>query len=448
MGKVVFRGDRVVLPSGVAPAQVLVHDGRIAAVDPLGTPRGSDTPMVDVGDAILLPGLVDTHVHVNEPGRTEWEGFATATRAAAAGGVTTILDMPLNSVPATTTPAALAAKRSAAVDQCHVDVGFIGGIVPTNEVDLTDLQASGIFAWKCFLTDSGVPEFHAVTSAFVERVAPLLARLGLPLMVHAELPERLVALTAKAPVRRYREYAATRPATAEAEAVARMIDVSRMTGVHIHIVHVSSAESATRIAAARANGVRITAETCPHYLTFTADDIPDGATEFKCAPPIRSRDEREALWRALHEGALQMVVSDHSPAPPALKATEQGDFAAAWGGIASIELGLAAVVTGATQRAVELADVVQWMATGPADLVRLADKGRIAEGCDADLVIWQPGAEWSVDARRLHQRHALTPYHGLTLAGRVRATYLRGQLIYEDGAFGVPSGRLLARPSA
>ncbi|MGQ0643633.1 MAG: allantoinase AllB [Gemmatimonadaceae bacterium] len=449
MRKRVFASERVVLPTGVNAAQVQVTGERITSVEPLGAAVPSGFEVIDLRDLVLLPGIVDTHVHVNEPGRTNWEGFASATRAAAAGGVTTILDMPLNAIPPTTAGWALREKRAAAERQCHVDVGFIGGIVPDNAADLPELYAGGVLAWKCFLVDSGVAEFPAVDEAHLRRVMPQLAEWHLPLMVHAELPGPIAAARPSGIVRRYSDYAATRPVRAEVEAVELMIALSAEFGANVHIVHVSSAEAVDTIGAARARGAAITAETCPHYLTFAAEEISDGATEFKCAPPIRTATHREALWQALAFGTLDIVVSDHSPAPALLKRPESGDLATSWGGIASLQLGLSATWSGAERRGVSLQQLAQWMTSGPAQLVRLTHKGRIAKGCDADLVVWDPAAEWMVDAAQLRHRHPVTPYHGLTLAGRVCATYLRGELIYDRGAFPVaPRGRLLDREHA
>lgn len=449
MRELAFTCERVILPTGVAPATVRVEGERIVAIDPLGTPLPSSAHVVDIGDAMLLPGLVDTHVHINEPGRSDWEGFASATRAAAAGGITTLLDMPLNSIPATTTAAALAAKRAAAAGQCHVDVGFIGGVVADNTGDLADLYDGGVLAWKCFLVDSGVPEFSAVDEPALRRALTQLAGWRLPLMVHAELPRSIAAAQRNGIVRRYTDYADTRPARAEFDAVAMMIRLAAEFGAHVHIVHVSSDEAVRLLETARARGVRITAETCPHYLRFAADEIPDGATPFKCAPPIRSAEHRDSLWNALAHGALDMVVSDHSPSPPALKELDTGDLARAWGGIASLQLTLPVVWTEARRRGLGLERVVDWMSARPASLVRLGTKGRIALGCDADLVIWEPDVEWTVDAHKLEHRHPVTPYDGLTLAGRVRATYLRGTPIYDAGAFPEPpGGRLLDRHNA
>jgi allantoinase len=437
-------GERVALPSGIAPATVIVRDGCIAAILALGDRPGD---AVDLGDAVLLPGLVDTHVHVNEPGRTDWEGFASATRAAAAGGVTTLLDMPLNAIPATTNATALTIKRDAAAQQCHVDVGFIGGIVADNENDLAALREAGVFAWKCFLVDSGVPEFTAVDETVLRRVLPALAAWDLPLMVHAELPGPIARARPNGPVRQYSDYAATRPVQAEVDAVDLMIRLSDEYTAPVHIVHVSSADAAQRIAAARARGSRVTGETCPHYLTFDAAGIGERAAAYKCAPPIRSAAHRDALWRALVSGAIDMIVSDHSPALPSLKWSQ--DLMRAWGGIASLQVGLSAAWSGARQRGIALHHIADWMARAPADLVRLPRKGRIAPGCDADLVVFEPDTKWIVVAAQLQQRHAITPYHDLTLAGRVRATYLRGELIYDGAAFAdPPRGRLLHRSEA
>jgi allantoinase len=357
--------------------------------------------------------------------------------------------MPLNAIPATTTAAALATKRACAAQQSYVDVGFIGGVVAGNETELDALHGAAVLAWKCFLVDSGVAEFPAVDEGVLRRAMPRLAAWGLPLMVHAELPGPIAAAARDGAVRRYADYVATRPVEAETEAVALVLRLARECGTHVHIVHVSSAEAARMIGAARARGVPVTAETCPHYLSFAAEDVPDGATAFKCAPPIRDARQRDGLWAALEEGLLDMIVSDHSPAPAARKSFERGDFMTAWGGIASLQLGLSAVWTGARARGIALERVVRWMAERPADLVRLRRKGRIATGCHADFAVFEPSATWTVDARQLQHRHAITAYQGLTLAGRVRATYLRGERIYDGDNFpAVPGGRLLHRDEA
>jgi len=430
----VLRSRRTVLPDGERPAAIAVGDGRIVAVTDYRehVPATVDS---DLGNVALLPGLVDTHVHVNEPGRTEWEGFATATLAAASGGVTTIVDMPLNSLPPTVDPAALAVKRRAAAGQCHVDVGFWGGAIPGNQQVMPDLYAAGVFGFKAFLADSGVPEFPPLDTG---QLAAALAAVPALFVVHAEQPDQLMAAASST---RYRDFLASRPPAAEIEAITAAIDVARRVGARLHILHLSAAGAVPVLAAARRAGVPVSAETCPHYLTLAAEEIPDGATEFKCCPPIRQRDNQDALWAALADGTISCVVSDHSPCPPALKAPDTGDFAAAWGGIASVQMGLPAVWTEARRRGFGLGDVVRWMCQGPADLVGLPTKGRLAVGADADLVAFDPAPSYHVDPARLRQRHPITPYAGRRLTGIVRATWLRGAPVTPDA----PRGRLLSR---
>ncbi len=443
MKDLLFRGHRVVVESTERPASVRVREGRIVSVDEIDAPPNG-AEVVEVGEAMLLPGLVDTHVHVNEPGRTEWEGFRSATTAAAAGGVTTLLDMPLNSIPATTTATALRDKIQAARGQCHVDVGFIGGVVPGNSGDLAALYDAGILAWKCFLVDSGVPEFGAIDEGGLRTALPILAQWDAPLMVHAEVPGPIVRVRHDGALRSYTAYAATRPELAEVEAIALMIRLAGEFGARVHIVHLASRDAIALIERARSQGVRLTVETCPHYLTFAAEDVPDGATEFKCAPPIRSSAHRQALWDGLRSGAIDSIASDHSPSPPSLKDREAGDFARAWGGIASLQCGLSAVWYGARARGIAPFRMIEWMATQPARIVRLARKGRIAPGCDADLVVWDAAATWLVEGAMLFHRHPLTPYEGMRLPGRVLRTYLRGRLIHADGQpVGTSEGQLL-----
>ena len=426
---------------------VTVRDGRVASVGPLDR-AVTGTEVVELAaDEVLLPGLVDTHVHVNEPGRTEWEGFASATRAAAAGGVTTVVDMPLNSLPPTLDPAALAVKRSAAAGQCHVDVGFWGGAVPANLGRLGPLLDAGVMGLKCFLPDSGVPEFPALGDDGLLRAAEEVAAAGGLLLVHAEDPGALAAAPAPAG-RSYAGFLASRPAAAEELAVARVVDAARRTGARVHVVHLSSASALPTIAAAKADGVRLTVETCPHYLVLRAEDVPDGATAFKCCPPVRGEANRAALWDALADGTVDLVVSDHSPCTADLKALGTGDFGTAWGGISSLQLGLPLVWTEARRRGHDLDDVVRWMAAGPAALAGLAAKGVLQVGAAADLVAFAPDDELVVDPSRLHHRNQVSPYAGARLTGVVRRTWLAGRRVDPDGDGAAPRGRLLARGEA
>ncbi|MCA1567434.1 MAG: allantoinase AllB [Acidobacteria bacterium] len=452
----VIRSRRVVTPDGIVPASVRVREGRIVAVGALEDVP-DNCPLVEVDDgAALLPGLVDTHVHINEPGRTDWEGFNTATRAAAAGGVTTLVEMPLNSIPATTTRDHLETKRAAAAaaGKCYVDVGFWGGVVPGNTAELPRMFEGGVFGFKCFLVPSGVDEFAHVSEDDLRAAMPELARMGALLIVHAETPapiEAALADTAGATAddaRRYETFLRSRPKAAEDEAVALMIRLCRETGARVHIVHHSSSSSLALLRAAKDEGLPFTVETCPHYLTFAAEDVPDGATEFKCCPPVRERANRERLWDALDAGTLDLIVSDHSPCPPEMKRREEGDFLKAWGGIASLQLRLPAVWTEARARGHSIERVVEWLAAAPARLVELdGRKGAIRVGCDADLVVFRPDEQFRVEPSMLHHRHKLTPYAGRTLSGVVEATFLRGAKIYERGEFKseAATGALLAR---
>ncbi|QFG25175.1 allantoinase AllB [Actinomadura sp. WMMB 499] len=438
-GTRVIRSRRTVTADGERPAAVTVRDGRVAAIGPYGAPsRPGDVDLgdVDLGDTALLPGLVDTHVHINEPGRTEWEGFATATRAAAAGGVTTLVDMPLNSLPPTTGPSALAVKRAAADGACHVDVGFWGGAVPGNLAELRPLHERGVFGFKCFTSDSGVPEFPPLPPGEMRAAFAEIASFGGLVIVHAEDPGSLTVPESG----RYAAFLASRPPSAERRAVERVVRLAEETGVRAHILHLSAADCLAPLAAARSAGLPVTAETCPHYLTLTGADAERGGagdTAFKCCPPIRDPGNREELWRGLADGVISCVVTDHSPCTPELK---RGDFASAWGGVSSLQLGLPAVWTAARERGHTLADVAGWMSRAPAELARVPGKGAIEVGRDADLVAFDPDAAFTVDPAALHHRHPVTPYAGRVMTGAVRTTWLRGA-----PAGDVPSGRLLDR---
>jgi allantoinase len=431
----VVRAARAIVAGAERPVSLGIRDGRVATLDALGPP---DLELAD--DEVLLPGLVDTHVHVNEPGRTAWEGFDSATRAAAAGGVTTVVDMPLNSVPPTTTLAGLRAKQDAARGRVRVDVGFWGGAVPGNVPDLAELHAAGVFGFKCFLLPSGVEEFPELDGPGLHAAMVELARLDALLLTHAEDPGEIAPEVPRG--RAYAGFLRSRPPRAEQLAVDRVIEAARASGGRAHVVHLSAADALPALREARADGVRVTVETCPHYLCFVAEEVRDGATELKCCPPIRESANRERLWEALVGGDIDLVVTDHSPCTADLKRLDTGDFGDAWGGIASLQIGLPAVWTEARARGLALTDVVRWMCEGPADLVGLARKGRLAVGADADLCVLAPDEEFTVDPARLHHRNPVSAYAGRTLTGTVRQTWLRGVRLDLDGE---PRGRLLER---
>jgi allantoinase len=424
MAPIIIRSSRVLLPTGIQPAEIEVTGSQISAVRPLHPTDGTPPSY------LVMPGLVDTHVHVNEPGRTEWEGFATATAAAAAGGITTIVDMPLNSLPPTTTMRGLEAKRRT-VPIDGVEVLLWGGVVPGNFGELDEMASAGVRGFKCFLAPSGVDEFGAVEPRDLRRVLPVIARRNLPLLVHAEWPAALCTVPLAADPRAYATWLHSRPPAAEVSAIEQLVALAREFDVRLHVVHLATEEALPALRAAREGGVRVTAETCPHYLTFAAEDIPDGATLFKCAPPIRGRATREALWRALDAGDIDLIATDHSPCPPSMKA--DGDFLRAWGGIASLELALPAVWTGASERGLPVERIAEWMSAAPARLAGIdGRKGSIEPGKDADLVVWDPDAEFVVDETALAQRHKRTPYAGRRLRGRVIATCARGRVVYGD----------------
>ena len=449
--ELIIRSERVVLPDGVRPATIHIRDGRVVAIGEYDD-RPAGVLETDVGAYVVLPGLVDSHVHINDPGRADWEGFEHATRAAAAGGVTTLVDMPLNSIPSTTTVEALETKCAAAQGRCHVDVGFWGGVVPGNVSDLAPLAAAGVLGFKCFLAPSGVDEFAHVGESDLRAALPMTAALGLPLLAHAELPALLRDPLASSEgsagdPRRYLTWLESRPDESECAAIELLVRLAAELRARIHIVHLATAEALPAIRSARASGVALSVETCPHYLTFAAEEIADGATAFKCAPPIRSRENRERLWSALAAGDIDMIATDHSPAPPVLKHLGDGDFLRAWGGIASLQLGLSVVWTGAAERGIPLRRLADWLAANPATLAGLSTKGAIAPGRDADFVVWDPDAETTVDARALYHRHAVTPYDGQPLRGRVLTTILRGEKVFNRGEFAsLPLGRTL-RPN-
>jgi len=436
----VFRARNVLTTAGMVPRCVGVRDGTIVAIEPHDAALQAPRTVEVADDEVLMPGLVDTHVHVNEPGRTQWEGFASATRAAAAGGITTLLDMPLNSVPPTVDAAALAVKRDAARPQCHIDVGFWGGAVPGNRSQLRGLHDAGVFGFKCFLLHSGVEEFPHLDPDGLEEDLAELAGFDALMIVHAE-DSRAIDRAPSPRGESYAHFLASRPRGAENVAVAEVIERARWTGARVHVLHLSSSDALPMIASARREGVKISVETCPHYLVFSAEQIADGATQFKCCPPIREAGNRELLWRGLRDGVIDCIVSDHSPSTVDLKLLDTGDFGLAWGGVSSLQVSLPAVWTEARSRGFTLADVSRWMATRPAELARMTRKGLLALGYDADVVVFAPDEAFVVDAAHLYHRNPVTPYHGRALAGVVRSTWLRGEPV----DLTTPRGRLLTR---
>jgi allantoinase len=439
-----FRAPRVITAAGEVARCIGVRDGRIAVIEPIDAELDGEE-VVELGDdEVLIPGLVDTHVHVNEPGRTEWEGFASATRAAAAGGATTIVDMPLNSIPPTVDVEALAVKRRVAADQAYVDVGFWGGAVPGNVADLRGLHDAGVFGFKCFLLHSGVDEFPPLDPEGLELALKEIASFGAMMIVHAE-DANAIDRAASPRGDNYVDFLSSRPRGAENLAIAEVIELARWTGCRVHILHLSSSDALPMIASARRDGVKLTVETCPHYLSFVSEEIPAGATQFKCCPPIREAANRELLWQGLADGVIDCVVTDHSPCTVDLKRFDIGDFGVAWGGIASLQISLSAVWSEAKRRGYSLNDVVRWMAENPAREVGLNTKGHIALGYAADLAVFAPDEAFVVDVAKLQHKNPVSAYDGRPLAGVVRSTWLAGKRIDLDED---PRGRLLSRGMA
>ncbi len=440
-----FISRRVLTSEGLCPAAVLVQGERICdVVAPDGVPARAETE--DFGNAAILPGLVDSHVHINEPGRTEWEGFETATRAAAAGGYTLLVDMPLNCLPATANIEALKAKRQEAQGRCRIDWMAWGGVVADNQSEIEPLAEAGVAGFKCFLVHPGIDGFTMVTEAQLRAALPHVVRTGLPLLVHAELPNPIDLATEGlrgADWSLYQTYLESRPEEAELAAIRLLLSLCREYKFRLHIVHLSAGKALSELRAARSEGLPVSVETCPHYLHLAAEAIPRGATLFKCAPPIRGRDNREALWRGLRQGTIDLVATDHSPSPPQMKRFADGNFQSAWGGIASLSVALPVMYTEASERGFALNDIARWMAESPAKLAGCQGrKGRIALGHDADFVVFDPESEFVVREDRLYYRHPVSPYVGEKLRGVVRATYLRGNLVFKNGEFpGEPVGR-------
>jgi allantoinase len=441
-----LKSARIVVDDAVKAGAVLIgNDGSIVDVV-------SDVPggylLNDVGSLVVSPGLVDCHVHVNEPGRTDWEGYVTATRAAAAGGVTSLVDMPLNCIPVTTSEDAFAQKLAACRDKCFVDMGFWGGVIPGNAGELSGLADAGVLGCKAFMVHSGIDEFPNATREDLLRAMPLLRDKGIPLLAHAELD--LGAAISELDPRNYRNYLQSRPPSWEQAAIELLIELCRETGCHVHIVHLSAAGALPAIRAAKAEGLPLSVETCPHYLCLQAETIPNGATQFKCAPPIRDHENQALLWQALFEGAIDFVISDHSPCTPQLKQRERGHFQDAWGGIASLQLGLSTIWTHARTRGATLPQLARWLSQNPSWFAGLGSrKGRIAAGYDADLVIWDPDQAFEVRPERLFFKHKVSPYLGMNLFGRVHATFLRGTPIFDgETPLGAPTGQMLRHRDA
>jgi allantoinase len=436
--------NRVLTRDGLRKACLLVRDGKIAdVVDATNAP--TDYSIQDVGDALVMPGLVDSHVHVNEPGRTEWEGFETATKAAAAGGITTIADMPLNSDPVTTTPDALEAKLKAASGKLWVDCAFYGGVIPGNSDSLEPLIERGVSGFKCFLIHSGIDDFPDAKEADLRLAMPILQRHGVPLLVHAELDCGTHKHELNEKPSSYQAFLDSRPRHWENNAIDLMIRLCREFKCKVHIVHLSSSDALPAIRAARSEGLPFTVETCPHYLTFAAEEIEDGDPRYKCAPPIRERENREALWKAVADGTIDFVVSDHSPCSPGLKFLDEGNLAKAWGGISSLQFVLPAVWTGAKKRGSTIEDLSSLLSSKPAEFLGLsARKGLIAPGYDADIVVWHPEEQIKIDHSIIHHRHKVTPYDGMELLGRIERTYVRGKIVFDGGRhLDKPTGQFL-----
>ncbi|WP_028278940.1 allantoinase AllB [Arthrobacter sp. H5] len=439
----VIRGERIMTTAGIASREIGVRDGVIVAMEPLGNGLDGAQIIELAPDETLIPGLVDSHVHVNEPGRTEWEGFASATKAAAAGGVTTIIDMPLNSIPPTVNVDALAQKRAAAETQAFVDVGFWGGAIPGNKADLRPLHDEGVFGFKCFLLHSGVDEFPHLEADEMEDDMAELKTFDSLMIVHAE-DSRSIDRAPSAEGDQYSRFLASRPRGAENVAIAEVIERARWTGTRAHILHLSSSDALPMIASAKRDGVHLTVETCPHYLTLLSEEIPNGATAFKCCPPIREASNRELLWQGLQDGIIDCIVSDHSPSTLDLKDLENGDFGVAWGGVSSLQLGLSLIWSEARKRDIPLEQVVEWMSARPAALARLQRKGQLALGYDADFSIFAADDTFVVDVAKLHHKNPISPYAGKALSGVVRSTYLRGEVLDLEK----PTGRLIRRGAA
>ncbi|MBL4754668.1 MAG: allantoinase AllB [Flavobacteriales bacterium] len=430
MKRFAIHSQRTVMPHGVFDATILIEDGVIVmALD--GATEGMNVEIIDVGNAVLMPGVIDPHVHINEPGRTDWEGFDSATKAAAAGGITSMIEMPLNASPVTTTTEALEMKLRATEGKLHVNCGFWGGIVPDNAGKLEPLLRSGVFGIKAFLVNSGLPEFPHVSKLDLRKGMPAIAESGMPLLAHSELESP----HDHNPIIDNRTHLQSRPSKWEDDAIELLINLCSEYRARTHIVHLSSSDSLKQIEEAKERGLPLTVETCPHYLVFDAESIPAQDTLYKCAPPIRSKANNERLWKAIKDGKIDFITSDHSPAPPELKHLDDHNFEQAWGGIAGLQFLLSAFWTGASARNLELTDICRLMCQAPAEFVGLENKGKIVPGYDADLIVWDPDKKVSVNRASIYHKHKATPYSDLSMNGKVLKTFVNGELVYEEGEF-------------
>lgn len=439
----ILTSDRVLTPKGERPAAVLIKGEKILDIVTIEDVP-ADCPIENCEKDVIMPGLVDAHVHLNEPGRTDWEGFETGTKAAAAGGVTTLVDMPLNSIPVTTTADAFQAKLDSCAGKLWADCGFYGGLIPGNLDEIESLKKAGVLGLKTFLCASGINEFPEVSEADLRDALPMLSNSGLPLLVHAEIEN---GIESNGNPKSYRSHLESRPDVWELNAIQLLINLCAEFHTPIHIVHLSASAALDEIAEARHEDLPISVETCPHYLHFRAEQIRDGETHFKCAPPIREAANRERLWRGLESGIIHFIASDHSPCPPEMKNLTEGSYTEAWGGISSLQLTLPVIWTECRNRGYSLADLTNWLSSGPAKFIGFGNqKGEISKGFDADLVCWDPEAEFQVDTSIIHHKHKLTPYQNERLFGMVKKTYLRGKMVYNNGGFPMdPPGKPLLR---
>lgn len=442
-----LRGNAILTPEGLKKAVILIKDGIIIDVVPSLSTSANDR-IIDLDDDVVMPGVIDPHVHINEPGRTEWEGFETATRAALSGGVTTLVDMPLNASPVTTSVSAFEKKIESTKGKLFTNCGFWGGIVPGNENSIEPLIAKGVLGFKAFLTHSGIDDFPNVTEGDLRKVMPIIAKHKLPLLVHCEVPGDQNSKNNQATDKQsYQHYLASRPKAWENNAIALMIRLCEEYSCHVHIVHLSSADSIDQIRKAKEKGLPLTVETAQHYLYFQAEDIQNGKIAFKCAPPIREKANNDLLWKALQDGTIDFVATDHSPAPPELKQLDSGDFTTAWGGVASIQFALPILWTVARKRNIGLEKMATWLSEKPARFIGSKDKkGKIAKGFDADLCVWNPHATFTIEESMIRHRHKVTPYMSETLNGLVKQTYLAGKIMFNQGKFSSPDGKLIMRP--